>query len=171
MKKNTPKYEELVRQKRLEGLDRAISERQKKLTKIVNELKRLMLIVGEKEALLRELIELPEDLQRSFYLFSDEQQKALNLPVDELELTVRAHNCLASNNVRYIGDLLNITPSKLVEFDNLGKKTYCEICDKLREKGFELGMAKERGLVWRPNDIGPFMNKPHGVEEDAHEVG
>jgi len=60
--------------------------------------------------------------------------------VDELELTVRAANCLKSENVRYIGELVQCTEYDLLRTPNLGRKSLSEIKCVLAELGFTLGM-------------------------------
>ena len=60
--------------------------------------------------------------------------------VDELELTVRAANCLKSENVRYIGELVQCTEYDLLRTPNLGRKSLSEIKCVLAELGLTLGM-------------------------------
>jgi DNA-directed RNA polymerase subunit alpha len=79
----------------------------------------------------------------------DEQQVAEDLteinpimlrPVDELELTVRAANCLKAENIYYIGDLVQKTEAELLKTPNLGKKSLGEIKDVLAAHSLALGM-------------------------------
>lgn len=60
--------------------------------------------------------------------------------VDELELTVRAANCLKSENVRYIGELVQCAEYDLLRTPNLGRKSLSEIKSVLAELGLTLGM-------------------------------
>ena len=60
--------------------------------------------------------------------------------VDELELTVRAANCLKSENIRYIGELVSKTEYDLLRTPNLGRKSLSEIKAVLNELGLSLGM-------------------------------
>lgn len=60
--------------------------------------------------------------------------------VDELELTVRAANCLKSENVRYIGELVQCNEYDLLRTPNLGRKSMNEIKAVLAELGLTLGM-------------------------------
>lgn len=80
---------------------------------------------------------------------ADEQQAAGELaeinpillkPVDELELTVRAANCLKAENIYYIGDLVRKTEAELLKTPNLGKKSLGEIKDVLAAHSLSLGM-------------------------------
>lgn len=60
--------------------------------------------------------------------------------VDELELTVRAANCLKSENIRYIGELVQSAEYDLLRTPNLGRKSLSEIKSVLAELGLTLGM-------------------------------
>lgn len=60
--------------------------------------------------------------------------------VDELELTVRAANCLKSENIRYIGELVQCSEFDLLRTPNLGRKSMNEIKAVLAELGLTLGM-------------------------------
>ena len=63
--------------------------------------------------------------------------------VDDLELTVRAANCLKSENILYIGDLVQRPESELLRTPNLGRKSLAEIKSILSEQGLTLGMHVE----------------------------
>jgi len=60
--------------------------------------------------------------------------------VDELELSVRASNCLKTANIRTIADLVQRTESELLKTKNFGKKSLNEIKTILGEMGLALGM-------------------------------
>jgi len=60
--------------------------------------------------------------------------------VDELELSVRASNCLKTANIRTIADLVQKTESELLKTKNFGKKSLNEIKTILGEMGLSLGM-------------------------------
>lgn len=62
-------------------------------------------------------------------------------PVDELELTVRAANCLKAENIYYIGDLVQKEEADLLKTPNLGKKSLNEIKDVLATHALSLGMS------------------------------
>jgi DNA-directed RNA polymerase alpha subunit len=51
--------------------------------------------------------------------------------IDELELTVRSHNCLSAENIKTIGQLMSITEYDLLKFPNLGRKSLKEIREEL----------------------------------------
>jgi len=70
-------------------------------------------------------------------------------PVDDLELTVRAANCLKAENIMLIGDLVQRTENDLLKTPNLGKKSMMEIKGVLAQHGLTLGMTIEN---WDPNN-------------------
>ncbi len=71
-------------------------------------------------------------------------------PVDDLELTVRAANCLKAENIYYIGDLVQRSETDLLKTPNLGKKSLTEIKGVLAQRGLSLGMVIDQ---WPPADL------------------
>lgn len=72
-------------------------------------------------------------------------------PVDDLELTVRAANCLKAENIYYIGDLVQRSEHDLLKTPNLGKKSLLEIKSVLAQRGLSLGMIIEE--PWPPAEL------------------
>ncbi len=75
---------------------------------------------------------------------SDEDGKAqinqhLFRSVNELELSVRAANCLKNANIKTIGDLVQKSENEMLKTKNFGKKSLNEIKEVLAEMGLELG--------------------------------
>ena len=70
--------------------------------------------------------------------------------VDDLELTVRSANCLKTEQIIYIGDLVQRTEVELLKTPNLGKKSLTEIKDVLAQRGLSLGM---RLSGWPPPNL------------------
>jgi DNA-directed RNA polymerase subunit alpha len=64
----------------------------------------------------------------------------LNMTLAELMLSVRASNCLESENIMTVRDLVRRTEDQLLEVRNFGETTLTEVKDKLRELGLHLGM-------------------------------
>jgi DNA-directed RNA polymerase subunit alpha len=60
--------------------------------------------------------------------------------VNELELSVRAANCLRNASIRYIGELVQKTEQEMLKTKNFGRKSLNEIKDILAEMGLSLGM-------------------------------
>ncbi|MEO8206920.1 MAG: DNA-directed RNA polymerase subunit alpha, partial [Chthoniobacterales bacterium] len=74
-------------------------------------------------------------------------KKLLNMSVNEIELSVRAANCLNNANITTVGQLGQKTESEMLKYRNFGKKSLNEIKDKLQQLGLSLGMKFEPGLV------------------------
>lgn len=63
--------------------------------------------------------------------------------VDELELSVRAANCLKNADIQLIGDLVQRSEAEMLKTQNFGRKSLNEIKDILAEMGLSLGMKLE----------------------------
>ena len=70
----------------------------------------------------------------------DRMQRLLDRPIADLELSVRARNCLDSANLQSLRDLVSMTESEVMKLKNLGKTSLTEIKSRLAEKGLSLGM-------------------------------
>ena len=67
-------------------------------------------------------------------------REKLTKSVDELELSVRSHNCLKNADIRYIGELVEKTEQEILQTKNFGRKSLNEIRDVLASMGLQLGM-------------------------------
>jgi len=74
-------------------------------------------------------------------------KKLLNMSVNEIELSVRAANCLNNANITTVGQLAMKTEAEMLKYRNFGKKSLNEIKDKLQQLGLGLGMKFDSGLV------------------------
>ena len=72
-----------------------------------------------------------------------EIERALDRSLLELELSVRAKNCLDGANLQTIRDLVSLSEQEVMNLKNLGKTSLTEIKSKLLERGLALGMAAE----------------------------
>lgn len=70
----------------------------------------------------------------------------LNTPVDELELSVRAHNCLKAANIKSLGELVELQEQELLKFRNFGRKSLTELTEVVHQYGLEFGMSVEKYL-------------------------
>jgi DNA-directed RNA polymerase subunit alpha len=77
-------------------------------------------------------------------------KKLLNMSVNEIELSVRAANCLNNANITSVGQLAQKTEAEMLKYRNFGKKSLNEIKDKLQQLGLSLGMKFEAGLLDAP---------------------
>ena len=81
---------------------------------------------------------------------SEEQnklRKLLNMSVNEIELSVRAANCLNNANITTVGELAMKTEQEMLKYRNFGKKSLNEIKDKLESLGLSLGMKFDERLL------------------------
>ena len=67
-------------------------------------------------------------------------RKALKVPLEELDLSVRAYNCLRVANVRNLGDIVQLEVSDMMKFRNFGKKSLAELQQLIADKGISFGM-------------------------------
>jgi len=85
-------------------------------------------------------------------------KKLLNMSVNEIELSVRAANCLNNANITTVGQLAMKTEQEMLKYRNFGKKSLNEIKDKLQALGLSLGMNFEAGLLDTPPKEAPENN-------------
>lgn len=77
----------------------------------------------------------------------EELAKKLAISVNEIELSVRAANCLNNANITTVGELAQKTEPEMLKYRNFGKKSLNEIKQKLAELGLTLGMTFEPELL------------------------
>jgi DNA-directed RNA polymerase subunit alpha len=95
--------------------------------------------------------------QRGAYEFESQQsevseeqnklRKLLNMSVNEIELSVRAANCLNNANITTVGELAMKTEQEMLKYRNFGKKSLNEIKEKLEALGLSLGMKFDERLL------------------------
>ena len=67
----------------------------------------------------------------------DTVQKTLETPIEELDLSVRAYNCLKRDAIHTLQDLTAKSESEMMKIRNLGKKSLKEVIDKVKEMGLK----------------------------------
>lgn len=80
-------------------------------------------------------------------------RKILLTPVDELELSVRAHNCLKAANIKNMAELVQLAESELLKFRNFGRKSLAELGEVVEQFGLEFGMNVEHYLKEEPKSL------------------
>jgi DNA-directed RNA polymerase subunit alpha len=75
-----------------------------------------------------------------------ELERKLNMSLAELELSVRATNCLESEGITTVRDLVIRNDEELLEVRNFGETTLREVKNKLAERGLQLGMKLPASL-------------------------
>lgn len=74
-------------------------------------------------------------------------RKLLSMSVNEIELSVRAANCLNNANITTVGQLAMKSEQEMLKYRNFGKKSLNEIKDKLTGLGLALGMTFEPDVL------------------------
>lgn len=67
-------------------------------------------------------------------------RKILKTPLSDLDLSVRAYNCLKAAEIRSLGELVSYDIDDLLKFRNFGKKSLTELEDFVKDKGLTFGM-------------------------------
>jgi DNA-directed RNA polymerase subunit alpha len=67
-------------------------------------------------------------------------RKLLKTPLNDLDLSVRAYNCLKAADVKTLGDLVRLEISDMMKFRNFGKKSLAELEQLIAEKNLTFGM-------------------------------
>ncbi len=98
----------------------------------------------------KDLIEF-EESEKQIDLEKEELRKKLNISVNEIELSVRAANCLNNANITTVGELAQKTEAEMLKYRNFGKKSLNEIKAKILEMGLSLGMTFDSDLFRESN--------------------
>jgi DNA-directed RNA polymerase subunit alpha len=75
-----------------------------------------------------------------------ELQKKLTMSVHELELSVRANNCLDSAKIETVAQLVIMAEADLLKIRSFGKTSLREVKRKLQDMGLSLGMRLPAGM-------------------------
>ena len=67
-------------------------------------------------------------------------RKVLKTPLNDMDLSVRAYNCLKAADIRTLGDLVQLDMNDMMKFRNFGKKSLTELENLVQEKGLTFGM-------------------------------
>ena len=71
------------------------------------------------------------------------REKILEMPIEELELSVRSYNCLKRAGITTVQDLANKSEAGMMKVRNLGKKSLDEVVNKLHSLGLEFAQEEE----------------------------
>src|SRR4051795_11751442 len=105
----------------------------------------------DKNAVEFEEAELKQDDDKS------KMKKLLNMSVNEIELSVRAANCLNNANITTVGQLAMKTEAEMLKYRNFGKKSLNEIKEKLAALNLSLGMNIDAELLEAPKEAGKLV--------------
>jgi DNA-directed RNA polymerase subunit alpha len=67
-------------------------------------------------------------------------RKVLKTPLADMDLSVRAYNCLKAADIKTLGDLVQLDMADMMKFRNFGKKSLTELENLVEEKGLNFGM-------------------------------
>ena len=98
-----------------------------------------------------------EQSEKTVDIDREGMRKKLNMSVNEIELSVRAANCLNNANILTVGELAIKTEADMLKYRNFGKKSLLEIEEKLREMGLVMGMQIDADLL-APRPAAPAPN-------------
>ena len=79
----------------------------------------------------------------------------LDMPIEELDLPMRAYNSLKRNNIVKVGQLLHLQDEDLLRMRNFGKKSLDEMKERLRMRGF-LPPEEEGAASYDGEELGSF---------------
>jgi DNA-directed RNA polymerase subunit alpha len=119
--------------------------------------------IKQSSAILKHHLEVFEQLSDEAIEFENETKeiseeqnrlrKLLNMSVNEIELSVRAANCLNNANITTVGELAMKSEQEMLKYRNFGKKSLNEIKDKLEQLGLSLGMKIDERLLDNPTEL------------------
>ena len=75
-----------------------------------------------------------------------EIRKLLNLTIDEMELSVRSHNCLQAAGIKFIYELVSKEENQMLKYKNFGRKSLTELVEKLDQMGLSFGIEVDKYL-------------------------
>lgn len=79
-------------------------------------------------------------------------KKILLTSVDDLELSVRSHNCLKAANIKNLSDLVRKDESEMLKFRNFGRKSLAELLEIVDNHGLEFGMDVDKYIKDKPEN-------------------
>ena len=100
-------------------------------------------IINEHVNLFIELCENMSDMQIMISKEEDEQVKVLEMPIEEMDLSVRSYNCLKRANINSVEDLIKKSKGDMLKVRNLGLKSIEEVVAKLESYGLSLREDEE----------------------------
>ena len=104
----------------------------------IDAFKNAMEIMDKQLSIFRNELKISDGTSKSVETESNEN-KILFQKIDTLNFSARCSNCLDKKGLRYIGELVLMKESELKDIKNLGKRSYDEIVDKLKEIGYQVG--------------------------------
>lgn len=88
-----------------------------------------------------------EPVQLSSLGLKKAQLELLLKPIDDLELSVRAHNCLINADIKRVIDLVNKSEDEVLKIKNLGRKSLGEMKESMKSFGLTFGMNVDEEAI------------------------
>jgi DNA-directed RNA polymerase subunit alpha len=88
----------------------------------------------------------------------------LEMPIEELDLPMRAYNSLKRNNIVKVGQLLQLSDDELLRMRNFGKKSLDEMKERLVMRGF---LPPAEGAAAELDGLDDEVDEPFGDEAEA----
>ena len=115
---------------------------------------------------------------RSMYYDEDDrragaQNRVLEIPITDFELSVRSRNCLKKMNIRTLGDLLKTSEQELLSYKNFGETSLNEIKALLAQKGLRLGQAvdgEKPAFAARPTAVAVDNVSPEILQKSVQDL-
>jgi len=82
-----------------------------------------------------------EDLSKEISPIEEKSEQLETIFIEELELSVRAYNCLKRANIHTLSELMQYSANDLLEFKNFGQKSADEVCENLKKR-FDMDLRK-----------------------------
>src|SRR5579885_952856 len=96
--------------------------------------------------------------------------KLYDVPIEDLDLSVRAYNCLKRAGITKVGQVLEMTEDDLLGVRNFGRKSLDELRDSLAERGFLEGSRLAATLTAPPGVSSEGVEEEEGTEEEGEEA-
>lgn len=149
-----PKGEEISSERLDAIMEQVLSERDRYIVRALYDTNRSLREIGDaigisaervRQLKLRALRKISGQIrrERNRALAEKQQDEFVVYPInpyiyfEELNLSVRAWNCILRSNVKTLDEFLAMTPDQIIRIRNLGRKTYQEIIDKVHEHGYK----------------------------------
>jgi DNA-directed RNA polymerase subunit alpha len=114
---------------------------------------------------------LPPTVDRGLGIGTSLPPDKYNMPIEDLNLSVRAYNCLKRSGLMTVGSVLEKSEDELLSLRNFGRKSYDELKDKLIELGLLQPSTEEEDTQYgalplgAPRPVGPEATEGEGGED------
>lgn len=86
-------------------------------------------------------------------------KKVLNIPIEELDLSMRATNCLRKMNIKYLGELVQFSEEEMLKIENFGKKSLDDLKKKIDAYDLAFGMKVDFPVPEKKKELEALIKK------------